>query len=509
MRFDLVEKLRKTDVRYKTAVVSTFLWGVASQGMGLFNKFSVHDDVMNYGVGGTYYLGRWMLDYMGKLETFLFKQGHVSLPLFNGLLAIVLIAVSACLIIRMLEIRNLFLCAFIGGLMASFPVVTSIFGYMFCAHFFLFSLFFTVLGAYCICLGDKWYLKLAGIVLMGSAIGIYQAFFPVGVTLILMYLIAFSAKADDWKSLLKKIILSGLCMIAALVFYLVLNSVLLSVKDVSFDYFGTTSIGKASLPEYFRRAAYAYKEFFYPNINSKYYMYRDRVSILYKAVVLFSVLLSVQRIVKIYKTNRLNALICALLMLLFPISTNLILVMVGEQLVHSVMVYALLLPFVWFVWLLDKAEWKRGLVEKGAAYAATCVCVLILLVFCRYDNMAYLKATYAQTEAISYFTTLVTQIKETDGYSDELPVAFLNWIDDSSVSSGDRDKIRVRLFPYGDVGGYLVNYRWREFMWQWCGYAPTVVSADDFADLEEVKNMPHYPDDGSIKVIDGTVVVNF
>ena len=128
MQFDLVDKLRKMDVRYRTAVISAFLWGIASHGMGLFNKFSVHDDVMNYSVGSTYISGRWMLGLLGEFEKWIFKSGHFSLPLFNGLLAITLIAVCAALIVRMLEIKNLFFCMFIGGLMSSFPVITSLFG---------------------------------------------------------------------------------------------------------------------------------------------------------------------------------------------------------------------------------------------------------------------------------------------------------------------------------------------------------------------------------------------
>ena len=86
----------------KTAVISTFLVGLASQGMGLFNKFSVHDDPANYGVGVTFSSGRWMLDFAGQLEGKLFGDYHYSLPAFNGILAFFFIAAAACLIIRLL-----------------------------------------------------------------------------------------------------------------------------------------------------------------------------------------------------------------------------------------------------------------------------------------------------------------------------------------------------------------------------------------------------------------------
>ena len=46
-------------------------------------------------------------------------------------------------------------------------------------------------------------------------------------------------------------------------------------------------------------------------------------------------------------------------------------------------------------------------------------------------------------------------------------------------------------------------------MIQWTGYSPVIANPDDFVELDEVKLMPHYPDDGSIKVINDTVVVKF
>ena len=510
MQFDLVDKLRKMDVRYKTAVISAFLWGIASQGMGLFNKFSVHDDLMNYDVGSSYPSGRWMLGLLGDFERWIFKSGHFSLPLFNGLLAIALIAVSAALIVRMLEIKNLFFCMFIGGLMSSFPVITSLFGFMFTLHFYMISLLFAVGGVYCLCVGGKWYHALAGIVLIGSSLGIYQAFFPVALTLTLMYLIALAAKADSVKALVGKCVSCGLCLIGSVAFYFLFNKICLSVLQLNLlSYMGISTMGKEAPGEYLRRFLYTYTEFLYPNTNSKYYMYWGRVSIIYKIIVLFSVVLSLLLLVRIYKKNRPNALICALLMALLPFGMNCILFMVGEKTTHSLMVYAQLFPFVYFVWLLENADWKHVLIEKGAAVAVTCVSILILLSYCRVDNMCYLKVSFMQQEAISYFTTLITQIKETDGYSDELPVAFLNGNTDSSIQSGDNGLIAVRYFPYGGVEEIVTFSSWDRFMKQWCGFSPTIVNGADFAELEEVKSMPHYPDDGSIRVINGTVIVNF
>ncbi len=46
-------------------------------------------------------------------------------------------------------------------------------------------------------------------------------------------------------------------------------------------------------------------------------------------------------------------------------------------------------------------------------------------------------------------------------------------------------------------------------MKQWTGYNPQIVESSKYESIDEVKEMPHYPDKGSIRIIDKTVVVMF
>ncbi len=57
--------------------------------------------------------------------------------------------------------------------------------------------------------------------------------------------------------------------------------------------------------------------------------------------------------------------------------------------------------------------------------------------------------------------------------------------------------------------GYVNNYAWLDFMQNWCGYKPNVVDAAEAGNASEIESMPNYPKDGSIKVINGVVVVKF
>ncbi|MDE5854548.1 MAG: hypothetical protein K2H19_05745 [Ruminococcus sp.] len=139
--------------------------------------------------------------------------------------------------------------------------------------------------------------------------------------------------------------------------------------------------------------------------------------------------------------------------------------------------------------------------------------------YCRYANINYLKAEYQQQRMISYFTVLITQIKSVDGYRDEIPVCYIN--PNNKKDATLKELSNFELFytspNYGieeGVNGMNGNRKtggdvWCYFMNDWCAFGPEVVDEEDFVDLPEVIDMPYYPDDGSIKIINDTVVVKF
>ena len=142
--------------QYIWAVISTFFFGLISQGMGLFNKYSNHDDLHYFFTGGvTFISGRWMLYWIERLEKLFSGTGLFSLPLFNGFIVIICIAAGLCLLISLFKIRSAVLCILLAGIMVTIPVITCMFGYMFIAHYFGIALLLAVLGPYLILKYDK------------------------------------------------------------------------------------------------------------------------------------------------------------------------------------------------------------------------------------------------------------------------------------------------------------------------------------------------------------------
>ena len=118
---------------------------------------------------------------------------------------------------------------------------------------------------------------------------------------------------------------------------------------------------------------------------------------------------------------------------------------------------------------------------------------------------------YFQTrQAENYAVSLVTQIRMTDDYTDELPWAFVGTIKDAHLKTlwdstptyGGSKSASVMLNAYSRED-WIKNY---------IGYTVQWASDVQLAEIKktaEFKSMPVWPDAGSIRVINGCVVVRF
>ncbi len=152
----------------------------------------------------------------------------------------------------------------------------------------------------------------------------------------------------------------------------------------------------------------------------------------------------------------------------------------------------------------------RFSVSGGLSFFLSAVLLYSVLFYVRYDNLCYYKAGRMQEEAVSYDTALIARIQETEGYDPSLPICFVHDLEkDTSFLSSDPELAAVTLTPYN--GNEIINdYSWVNFLRVHCGFAPSVIedSGQYDAFLKE-EQVPRYPVSGSIRIVDGVIVVNF
>ncbi len=490
----------------------TILFGLVAHGMGLLNKYSYHDDIFAlFWTGTTIASGRWMLHVLGWLETMLFGDGNFSLPLMSGLFSIVCVAFSACLLTDLLKIRKPLYSLALGCIMVAFPVMTGLFGYLFTMPYYMLAMAMMTFSAFLICRARPWWAKLAAVLLAGCSIGTYQAFLPLLLSIPLLYDIQLLSEeeqnpADFWK----RAAIQVLCIVGALVFYLAANRFFLNKFQVELNaYMGLNQMESFSPELYLGRIGTAYGEFFLPARNVPADMYPMHLYYLSRLMLIVDLGLALRLILQTGRQNRVSAGLLILLFLLFPLGCHFIYVM--SEKVHGLMTYGLIMQTALFVWLADRWEPRplplRRIVSCGAALVLGLSCWM----YARFDNQCYLKANFQQQEAVSFFTALEAQIKSSDGYRDELPVVFLNEgkIADRTLYNIDELDF-IRLDGYNDtIQTYINSYAWRPFMERWCGFSPPEPDEEILGSLPSTEDMPHYPDDGSVRVMENYILVNF
>ena len=498
--------------RVRTAFFSALIFALIAHGMGLFNKLSSHDDIVSlFELGTTISSGRWMLHVMDWLETLIFGPGHFSLPLTHGLLSILCIALAVCLLVDLLRIQRAVYCAGLAGIMAAFPAVTGLFGYLYTMPYYMIAMLMIVVSAWLICRQTPWWAKLLAVILGGCSVGVYQAFLPLLISIPLLWDLALLTRRETGlKSFFRQLALQALCIIGAMVFYFAANRFFLAKFDLELNsYMGINQMDTTPLPVYLQRAGKAYREFFWPERNVAADIFPMHLFYVSRLMVAADLALAGRLVIRIWKKSPGKAVLAVLLFALMPLACNLIYVMSGT--VHGLMTYGQVMQTVLFVWLAEGLEINRRIMKRVLSGAAAGILGLSCVMYARYDNQCYLKAVFQQQQAITWFSALAARIKTTEGYRDDLPVAFLNQgeITDQSVYQiQELDFIHLTPYEKGTMEN-LNSYAWRAFMERWCGFSPAYANEADYAERPEVKSMPHYPDDGSVRNLGDAIVVNF
>lgn len=495
-----------------TAVLAAMGAGVVTHLFGIVNLMHNYDDMpmQPKGFGTGIESGRWFLE---LLDRFLGWCGlNYNLPVFNGLLFLALVALAAGFAVSALRIRNRWIGACIGMLFAVFPTVTATMFFRFTAVPYGLGMLLSVLAVWCLP-RHRYGLLLSGLC-TALSMGIYQAYVPVTISLFLLLLIQYALEERDRKpgDILKKGLYDCAALLLGLALYFLILKGMLAATGMQLNqYRGMDSMGQLSLREIPSLLRQAYKGVLelpfgnYCGLSST-----GLLKLLYfmlgvdAAVLLLAVLRGPRKSSVVVMT--------CLLCLIFPVAVNFIVFICPAGGIYTMMVYAFVLlpcvPLVFCEMLLGNGEnagkrWKRWLVK------ATGVMLSVLIFLYAYQaNVNYSALYYANRQTANYLNAMVAQIRMTDGYDTQKTWVFIGNIHDPQLSFSWKEGS-----TYGgntSTNGLLGSYGKLSWLGNYLGYQLPI--GDDemihtVSQMPEVKEMPCWPDAGSIKVIDDMVVI--
>ena len=516
----LTEWYRNLSGAVKTAFYAAFAAGLAAHLYQFTNKLYNYDELANTpgGIGLSTEQGRWLLNWMGRFMRSVFG-GSYSLPFFNGIFALLFLALSAGMVVSVFQVRNKLTAGLIGGLMTVFPAVVSMYFFMFLALYYAIGIFFSVFAAWLTVKYPKNIIaNIAAVVMIACSLGVYQAYFPDTVCILLMVVILKAGfggvkEKKEWKEFFLMIARFLVVMAAGVAVYFLINKAVLAVTHIQLtSYQGGDTMGKITIAQLISALKSCYTSFFDLGFSDVMGIsYNRTVRRLIKVVwILFAAGIGAYLVLK--KKEYLNKVIVLCGIVVFPVAMFLIYVMAPNSYCYTLMAYSVVFFFVFFLLWLDACFRNLNLhapVKSITNWVSALLTAALVIVFVWYANGNYMALEYTKYHDFSYVQTLVTKIRSVEDYSQDKPVIVVGTqINDSTNGMGSLigDTFTVGGKADTNLGYNSLLYLMSDYL----GFSPyygTYEEIQNWMQREVVREMPSYPADGSIQVIDDTIIV--
>ncbi|MDK2562933.1 glucosyltransferase domain-containing protein [Romboutsia sedimentorum] len=515
--------IRSRNVIY--CFLSSLFFGLLSYLYFFTNNLNNYDNIsvtpVGYGTGTS--SGRWFLgefgDWIGEL------WGNYNIPIFNGILTILILAVTSCIIVEIFKIKNKWLCILIGGITVVFPPIASAMFFSYTVGYYALAIFFVVLGTFlvkeCKILGF-----IFGSLLFSFSLGTYQAYYPLCASIFILILIKMCI---DSKTTWKEIIVTGFKFLFSLALGYILYKLFLKyylyIDNIQLgSYKGIDQMGKIdvySLPA-------KIKEIFNSMLQLTFddYMSISATKIiqhsflgLYIITFITLILLTIKNMLN--KESILKFILLLMFIVLLFISINFVVVMVPNGYIYTIMQMGFVCIFYLVIILIDNLDKinlstnKLVILDKfklnKVLLVSTIVIVLTsILNYAWQTNGNYRLLYYNNRQLENYYQTLYTRIKSTEGYKQDMNIYFVGSdINDKTFSNF---KWENTPFKYGGNGSPLNTYSRHSTIENYLGYSFAKIENDseEYKKYQnDIEQMDKYPNDGSIKILDNNIFIRF
>lgn len=451
--------------------------------------------------------GRWFLHYASMLN------GFTQMPAVIGLLSMLLLGAAAALTVGLLHVRSRSLGGVCGAVMAAFPCLGYTFLYMFTASAYCLAIFMAVLAVQLAVRGKGWFVP--AVLLLAMAMGTYQAYAAMSIALSVLVVIEFLTRPEA--TLRGTLRLGGRLVaflaLGAAAYYGILQ-IFLRVKHVQLlSYLGMDTVMThyplAKLPSLL---VTTYKQvlafFFIPgSVNG----YDTPVLSVLNALLLAAAAVS---LVAALRHDRLlrqpwRVLLLLILILLFPLAINFGQIMSPYSAPTPIMKYAFVLVYLAALLMLDKCDGCIPRPKAAGIAGAVCVCAL-LVCFLQTNNLLYTASAQAHRATQSYLTRMMARVEDCDGYTPGMEVVIIGTIPDAQMHSAIESYAQVSHYSVPIHQVAPLNKHLYYYLNDWLSIPieePSQETMAAVAGSDAFAAMPLYPQQGSVQVIDGRLVV--
>lgn len=488
---------------YRLPFFTSFLFGLLAYGYAFTNKLVNHDEVSAlFTKGGTVTSGRWGL---GALDSIF---PNYSMPWIYGLITVLLIALSVCLLISVFNIKNRLLQVLLSGCIVVFPSLIGLFGYMFTSSSFALSFFLAVLSVTLVQQLHK-IKSIFGLGCLVLSLSIYQSYISVAAGLLVLVLIQQLLQGKKSQTVLIRGICFVIFLVLALGLYYAGTQVILQLTGNVLNGYASDSLA-FSLSSVLKGVALAYTSFFRFFTEGFLGLIPTAFSRILHLLLLGSVLiLLLLHVICNGRTQPDVTGLLILLMLILPLAINCMYMITTVESIHTLVMYGFVSVYILAAVLADHflSNLDCRKIAGLCMNILTVSMALVIVVNIYIANQAYLHLHLRYENASAFYTSLAADIKLTPGFDEDTKLAIIGNYQQPEYYSQQFEQIHAITGIYGFVpDSYSKHY----FMEYYTGFPIEFASEEEIQQIcvtPEFEAMAVYPYYGSLQKIGNILVV--
>lgn len=515
---EILNKINRNKQWLILSLISTFIWGLLAHSYCFMHDSFSHDSLSEFNAA---VLGNDSKIMLGRSLAPVYKavfRSDLILPWMIGVLTLLWIALSVFLVFRIFHVESRFYAFLIAGIFTvNITVSATAATYLHDCDCNMFSLLCAVAAIY-FWKNVHWG-EIAGAMLIAISLGIYQGYITVGIVLVMFVCILELLNQKSFRHVFVKGLKAiGMFLVGGVLYFIIVRASLIITHLPLWtgDYNSLDNTLKLTPSSFLHLTLQAYKDCFTRLLN----MVSPYPQWLVKSVTLLLALISVFAIIAGLRNKRLGVgekLLCIVLVILLPLGMNFIYVL-SNGVTHDLMVYAIWLFYLLALLLADwltkhTTDWKwKEKSNQIIKYISMALVFVLLYSNVQAANTMYLKKDMEQDAFLSLMTRIVYRIEDYDEYkSGETPIVLVGLSDQLiDVIPGFEDYRGIAGLSEIETADTRYQYR-VELYFTYVLANPAIIANEEIWNAMQtdprVADMPSYPADESLKMIDDVLVV--
>lgn len=489
--------------------VSTFIFGIVAHAYGFLNDIFSHDSLNALYSGADENMakiavGRFLVPVIRAV------RGPVALPWLIGIAALVWIALSTCLILKIFDVRSKTAAVIISGFMVTNNTVAALTAtYVHELDIDMFALLLSCLAAY-LWKNSKKITGLIPVVLLSAAsMAIYQSYAEVTVTLIILVLILETLENGKLKDMFLKGVRGAVSVGVAAGIYFVLNKLICRL-------FNTAALERVDVTAEYENSLLQRFLMIFKTIAIPFFSPPTVILTIVIAAVNGLIFLGIAvAVIVLWKKNKIavgGKLFTLLLIAMLPLGMDFVCLLTHMG-VHDIMIFSFWFIYVFAVVMFFRYPWLENRERKKKVFTVVSLLLVGTVIWNNVlvSNTVYLKKDMEKDVTLSMINRIIDDLEERDDYViGETEVSFAGYPDIHTIYPGFKKVSHmVGLHATTTTGtfAYTDFYNAYDNLFKYYFNYPINVSDAIYTDDERLKDVPSYPEDGYIQNIDGILVV--